>query len=179
MMIWTKKMTWKSTDGKAPRKSALTTGSMKKPHCFCPDTTYRCYNSIQPMKLNIDNSLHQHASMPQLARSHREKIHVLVKARIGNASNDIHNIAMPEDELSNDLFNDGMQAEEKRRRLNMEQVRALERSFENNSIVRKCADLGSQGRETTLDVINLNKETECSCSNWSQNTSESEQYYKC
>ncbi|KAG6495942.1 hypothetical protein ZIOFF_043779 [Zingiber officinale] len=104
----------------------------------------------------------------------------MVKARIGNASNGIHNVAMPEDELSNDLFDDGMQAGEKRRRLNMEQVRALERSFEsNNSIVRKCADLGSQGRERTLDVINLNKETECSCSNWSQNTSEIEQYYKC
>lgn len=45
---------------------------------------------------------------------------------IGNGSDHVHDITKAEDELSDD----GMQTGEKKRRLNAEQVRALERSFE-------------------------------------------------
>ncbi|XP_042374495.1 uncharacterized protein LOC121968041 [Zingiber officinale] len=51
--------------------------------------------------------------MPQPARPHWGKDPCPCRARIGNATNDIHDVLMAEDELSDELSDDGMQAGEK------------------------------------------------------------------
>ncbi|XP_042449127.1 homeobox-leucine zipper protein HOX21-like [Zingiber officinale] len=212
---------------------------------FSPQTI--CYNSNCPMKMNTGNSQHQACLHSTTCKTSQPRLHFSIPCRrkdpcpycagIGNASDDIHNIAKAEDEFSDD----GMQSGEKRRRLNTEQVRALERSFElqgnklesdrklqlaaalglhprqiaiwfqnrrakwktkqlemdyellktqfdafksrNEALKQHNKKLQSEilalkGRETTPQVINLNKETEGFFSNMSRNTSEIEQYYK-
>ncbi|XP_042446273.1 uncharacterized protein LOC122031194 isoform X2 [Zingiber officinale] len=166
----------------------------------------------------------------------------LLSPVLGKRSMSLSGIGNASDAKAEDGFSDdGMQSGEKRRRLNTEQVRALERSFElqgnklesdrklqlaaalglhprqiaiwfqnrrakwktkqlemdyellktqfdafksrNKALKQHNKKLQSEilalkGRETTPQVINLNKETEGFFSNMSRNTSEIEQYYK-
>ncbi|KAG6510463.1 hypothetical protein ZIOFF_028486 [Zingiber officinale] len=94
----------KSIGGKMPRKLDLAIGGVKKPHHFFLGT-------VALREGSGTNELQLHCSIP-----YEDKDPCPCRVGIGNASDDIHNIAMAKDELSDD----DRQAGEKRRRLNAE-----------------------------------------------------------
>ncbi|KAG6536564.1 hypothetical protein ZIOFF_001622 [Zingiber officinale] len=92
----------KSTSGKASRKSALATDGVKKRHCFFPSAEgeirkYQTNMELLFRKLSFQRLLRLHCSIPC-----GRKDPCPCYAGIGNASDDIHDIAMAEDELSDD-----------------------------------------------------------------------------
>ncbi|KAG6496986.1 hypothetical protein ZIOFF_044870 [Zingiber officinale] len=124
-----KQMVWKSTSGKTPRKLAPATGSVKKPHRFCLGMV-----ALRERSRSEPDFLHQIVTQSQdinLVATLTPLLSPVLGKRfmslsgIGNASDDVMTL-----QRLRMISDDDMQAREKRRQLNMEQVRTLERNFE-------------------------------------------------